>query len=278
MNKKMWIIVVLLTLIVGGVTIYKQLINNYENDELILHVFNAGKADSMLLYNENFAVLIDTGEEELGNTILEYLKEVNIEKIDYLIITHFDKDHVGGASQIINNIEIGMKLQSNYPKDSKSYNKYLEAIENNGIKVTTVTKELSFNFGDIKFAIDGADEKEYDDKPSNNSSLITKVLFKDNSLLFMGDAEDLRISEFLNDNEETYDFIKIPYHGHYQENLEELIKNINPKYAVITSSDEEKEDEVTLDILSKYNVSTYLARDGELDIIFDGFNIAVNQN
>ena len=278
MNKKMWIIVVLLTLIVGGVTIYKQLINNYENDELILHVFNAGKADSMLLYNENFAVLIDTGEEELGNTILEYLKEVNIEKIDYLIITHFDKDHVGGASQIINNIEIGMKLQSNYPKDSKSYNKYLEAIENNGIKVTTVTKELSFNFGDIKFAIDGADEKEYDDKPSNNSSLITRVLFKDNSLLFMGDAEDLRISEFLNDNEETYDFIKIPYHGHYQENLEELIKNINPKYAVITSSDEEKEDEVTLDILSKYNVSTYLARDGELDIIFDGFNIAVNQN
>ena len=278
MNKKMWIIVVLLTLIVGGVTIYKQLINNYENDELILHVFNAGKADSMLLYNENFAVLIDTGEEELGNTILEYLKEVNIEKIDYLIITHFDKDHVGGASQIINNIEIGMILQSNYPKDSKSYNKYLEAIENNGIKVTTVTKELSFNFGDIKFAIDGADEKEYDDKPSNNSSLITRVLFKDNSLLFMGDAEDLRISEFLNDNEETYDFIKIPYHGHYQENLEELIKNINPKYAVITSSDEEKEDEVTLDILSKYNVSTYLARDGELDIIFDGFNIAVNQN
>ena len=277
MNKKMWTIICLLTLLMGGIIIYKHLKNNYENTELKLHVFNAGKADSMLLYNDNFSVLIDTGEEELGNTIVNYLNDLGIEKLDYLIITHFDKDHVGGASKVINNIEIGSILQSNYPKESKVYDKYLEAIKNNNVKVVTVVKDISFSFGDIKFVVNGPDEEEYSEKPSNNSSLITKVYYKDNSLLFMGDAENLRISEFLSENNETFDFLKVPYHGHYQEKLEELIKRISPKYALITSSDKEIEDESTLEVLNKYNVKTYLTRKGTIDVVFDGTTIEVSQ-
>ena len=211
MDKRMWIIIGLLTLLLSGILIYKQVNNNYDNSDLKLHVFNAGKADSMLLYNDNFAVLIDAGEEELGESIVNYLNDLGISKLDYLIITHFDKDHVGGASKVINSIEIGSILQSNYVKESKVYDKYLEAIKTNNVKVTTVTKDVTFNFGDIKFVVNGPDEEEYVEKPSNNSSLITKVYFKDNSLLFMGDAENLRISEYLNENNETFDFLKVPF-------------------------------------------------------------------
>lgn len=277
MDKRMWIIVGLLKLLLSGILIYKQVSNNYDNSDLKLHVFNAGKADSMLLYNDNLAVLIDTGEEELGDSIVEFLNDLGISKLDYLIITHFDKDHVGGASKVINSIEIGSILQSNYVKESRVYDKYLEAIKNNNVKVTTVTKDVTFNFGDIRFVVNGPDVEEYVEKPSNNSSLITKVYFKDNSLLFMGDAENLRISEYLNENNETFDFLKVPYHGHYQDKLEELINRVSPKYAVITSSDKEIEDEETLEILNKYNVKTYLAREGEIDFTFDGTSIEVKQ-
>ena len=277
MDKRMWIIIGLLTLLLSGILIYKQVNNNYDNSDLKLHVFNAGKADSMLLYNDNFAVLIDTGEEELGDSIVEFINDLGISKLDYLIITHFDKDHVGGASKVINSIKIGCILQSNYVKESRVYDKYLEAIKNNNVKVTTVTKDVIFNFGDIKFVVNGPDVEEYVEKPSNNSSLITKVYFKDNSLLFMGDAENLRISEYLNENNETFDFLKVPYHGHYQDRLEELINSVSPKYAVITSSDKEMEDEETLEILNKYNAKIYLAREGEIGFTFDGTSIEVKQ-
>ena len=62
---------------------------------LNLWCFQAGKADAFLLWNESGTVLIDTGESGFGKEILKKLQELGIQRLDYLIITHFDKDHVG---------------------------------------------------------------------------------------------------------------------------------------------------------------------------------------
>jgi len=275
-DKKIIYIGILLIILIVFIIIISINKNNYKNEVLNIHFFDAGKADSMLLYNSNFAVLIDTGEKELGDTILTFFKDNNISKLNYLIITHFDKDHVGSAYKILNNIKVDNVLQSNYPKDSNVYSYYLEALDNNNIKPITLKSNLSFSFGDIKFIVNPS-TGEYYNKPSNNSSLITSVYYKDISLLFMADAEVDRIIEFLNNNQENYDFIKIPYHGHYQDNLEDLIKSINPNYAVITSSLEELEDDTTLELLKNYNVLTYLTRNGDINLVSDGTTIKISQ-
>ena len=87
--------------------------------ELTVHFFDAGKADAILLTTPDSTLLIDAGERGFGKTILAYLEEQGIERIDYLIVTHFDKDHVGGMARVINNIAVGTVLQSNQPKDSE---------------------------------------------------------------------------------------------------------------------------------------------------------------
>ena len=92
---------------------------------LDVYFFAAGKADAILLTTEKSAVLIDCGEKGFGQTILEKLSEKKIDRIDYLIVTHFDQDHVGGAAKVINNFPIGTVLQSNCPKDSEEYEKYV---------------------------------------------------------------------------------------------------------------------------------------------------------
>lgn len=276
MNKKIIILIGSLLLIVICSIIF--LISREDTTgKLKIYFFNAGKADSCIIYNDDFAVMIDTGEKELGEEIFTYLENNNITKLDYLIITHFDKDHVGSASTIINSIEVDNVIQSNYPKESKVYNKYLSALENKGIEAVTLREDLEFSFGDVYFTINPPLEKVYSNNESNNSSLIVSLKYKNNSFLFMGDAENLRIKEYLSTNNLSYDFLKVPYHGHYQTTLDELIEVIKPKYSVITSSLEEKEDDTTLDLLSNIGSKTYLTRNGSILITSDGDTINIKQ-
>ena len=79
-------------------------------DGMKVYAFNAGKADSFLIYNADFSVLIDTGEKELGDTIIEYLNANDIKKLDYLIVTHFDKDHIGSADEILESVDVRIAL------------------------------------------------------------------------------------------------------------------------------------------------------------------------
>lgn len=250
-------------------------LNNINKNSLNIHFFNAGKADSCLITYKNNVVLIDTGYSNLDDEIIEYLNNKKIKKINYLIITHFDKDHVGSASSIIDRFDIDYVLQSNIPKESREYNKYIESLNKKGITPITVTNNYEFKLKKIKYRVNGPN-KIYDKNESNNSSLIVSVCYKDNSFIFMGDAQKDRLKDFIKNNNDTYEFVKIPYHGNYQKQLEDLLDNIDAKYAIITSSSEDIEDDKMIELLDSMNIKYYLTRKGDIDIISDGNNIRIN--
>ena len=243
---------------------------------LNVHFFAAGKADAILISRtyeddaEQYNVLIDTGESTLAPTLLAYLSEHSITYLDALIITHFDKDHFGSAAEIIQNLAVRKLMVSNVEKDSDVYRNFLVAAATKGITPDVVAgedNERQFILGDLSFVVQGPTEV-YSKNASNNSSLITKLTFGEQKFLFMGDAENARLKDFYNTAlaAETYDFLKVPYHGHYQDRLETLISKTTPTYAVITSSDDEPEDVETLDLLARLGVKTYLTRKGAIDI------------
>jgi len=241
-----------------------------------IHFFNAGKADAILINNNDKTIMIDTGEITLSNEIKTYFRENDITKIDYLIITHFDKDHVGSASTIINNYEIGSVLQSNYPKDSVVYRAYLEALRNKNIEPITISDNYNFAFEELSCTVNGP-KSIYDEDESNNSSLIVSINYNNANFLFMGDAKNPRIKDFINTNNMDYDFIKIPYHGHYLKQLDNLLDNTKPEYAVITSSASNLEDDKTIDLLKKNSIEYYLTRKGPINISFKDNSIVVDQ-
>ncbi len=246
--------------------------------ELNVYCFDAGKADSFLLYTDDSAVLIDAGESGFGKTIAAKCGELGIEKLDYLIITHFDKDHVGGAKKVIEELTIDNVLQSNCPKESSEYDKYISALESKNIDAVTVREELSFSLDDVDYIVDPPKQETYTDpdQESNNSSLITSIQFGDNKMLFTGDAENDRLTEYLSDHSGHYDLVKIPHHGQWQKSLKDLIASTTPKDAIITSSDEEPEDEKTLDLLGSYNTNYYLTRTAPILITSDGSTITIS--
>lgn len=249
---------------------------NYKDYDFKIYFFNAGKADAIVLSKNDHYIMIDTGEESLSNEILEYFKKNNITKLDYLIITHFDKDHVGSASSIIDNIDVENVLQSNYPKDSEYYNNYVESLRNKNITAITVSDNYEFVISGLKITVNGP-TGVYENNESNNSSLIVTVINDSKKFLFMGDSQNARIKDFLEISDTDYDFIKIPYHGHYLKRLDEILENNEIKYAVITSSDKELEDDETIEMLNNYNINCYFTRKGPVTILSNGEDIVIKQ-
>ena len=252
-------------------------VNADPRPSLSLHVFSFGKADAFLFSTQEGAVLIDCGLNGQGKEILSYLADHDIREIHTLIITHFDKDHVGGASKVLKGIPVKRVLQSDSPKDSKEYEKYLKALTQSSLDPITVREVLSFSLGDVEFTVFPPEQDSYSKDPSNNSSLATLIKYGDTSFLFTGDAESARLQELLKTGFGTVGFLQIPHHGSWQTLLGALLNYVSPDYALITSSEEEPEDFVTLQLLQKFGAETLLTREGELDIISDGSALSVSQ-
>lgn len=246
-----------------------------ETTDLEVYFFDAGKADAILLTTENGTVLIDAGEKGFGKTILAHLEEKGIDKIDYLIITHFDQDHVGGAAKVINNITVETVLQSNCPKDSEEYEKYVKALDNAGLEAATVQETCVFTLDGVAYTVDPPRQSRYSSDNSNNSSLIVTVRNGENNFLFTGDAQTERLEEFLDSSWDTYDVLKIPHHGKDEPLLGALIESTKPAYAVITSSDEEPESTATVELLEQAGAEVLLTREGAVTFNSNGVNIEV---
>ena len=278
MNKEKIIMIGIITIIIGILGIFYYQKYKMEKDyKFQIYFFNAGKADAILLSKNNKYIMIDTGEENLSKEILNYFRQKNITKLEYLIITHFDKDHVGSAAAIIRNIKIGKVLQSNVPKESEFYNAYITALEEKKITPKTISGDNNIKVEDLEIIINGP-TTIYPKKESNNSSLIVSIKDNKNKFLFTGDIQNARLKDFVASNPTDYNFLKVPYHGNYLKRLEELLKINRIQYAVITSSEEEKEDPKTLELLSKYQIKTYLTRNGSIKILSNGSDIKIRQN
>lgn len=243
--------------------------------EMTVTVLNVGSADCIVMQTSNHTVMIDTGTDDESDTILSFLKENMISRIDYLIITHFDKDHVGGADKIIDAVEIGQVIQPDYVRDSKQYKEYAEAIKGKQTSVTKQTEDMEFVLDGVEIAIyvPVADFVVGDD---NNYSLVTSVIHGENSFLFAGDAEEIRLQELLDKGIGEYTFIKVPHHGKAEDNSEAFFSVVNPQYAVITCSIEEPAEDEMIELLEGIGTEVFLVSDGTVTCISDGVQISVS--
>lgn len=244
-------------------------------NELQVHVFSAGKADAYLVYTDEHAVLIDTGLRGFGKDIVKYLQKKDIPKLDALIITHFDKDHVGGAAKVLESIPVSRVLQSNCPQESDEYNAYLEALSTLQILPETLRETCSFSLDGVDYTIYPPKRESYNSDESNNSSLATAVRFGDTGILFTGDSESARINELCSIGIGAFDALQIPHHGDWYPELERLIEGTKPKLAFISSSSSEPEDARTLNLLESAGIDVYLSRNEKVNIHSDGSTLWV---
>lgn len=235
-------------------------------------ILKAGKADAMILKTENHCVIIDCGEKDDGKKITEYLDDNNISIIDYIFITHFDKDHVGGFPKIAENIDIENIMVPDYEGNNTEYKNYIKAVEEKELSVTRLKTDVYFVLDDVSFEVSIPKKQAYEES-DNDFSLVISVTHGENNFLFAGDAEQERISEILSEFSYEYDFLKVPHHGRYNSNTEKFVKVIMPKYSVICDSEKNPADEKTISALEAVGSEIYSTANGDVFVASDGKEI-----
>lgn len=205
---------------------------NTNNDLLKVHYLDVDQGDSIFIeLPNNETMLIDAAESYQSENIINYLKNLNYQKIDYVIGTHPHTDHIGGLKNIINTFEIGKIYMPKVVSTTKTYESLLMAIKDKNLKINTAKAGTSIIDTDaLKINILAPNNSTYTEL--NNYSVVTKITYGTTKFLFMGDSEKL-IENEIKENV-TADVIKIGHHGSNTSSSIDFIKKVNAKYGIIS--------------------------------------------
>lgn len=220
-------------------------ISNKIFQEIKIYFVDVGQGDSTLIQTiEGKNILIDGGGSEFGSfdvgesILLPYLLDRRITTIDYLMISHFDSDHIGGVFAILENLEVKNIIISKQGETSENLKKFYEITNNKGIRTIIVKK------GDIveidkysHFEILFPEDNLIEDNILNNNSIVARFNSLDFSILFTGDIEEIaekRLCELYSGTDKLEAFVlKVAHHGSKTSSTEEFLELVKPKIALI---------------------------------------------
>lgn len=251
-----------------------------KEDVLSVCYLDVGQGDSTYIkLPSGETMLIDAGEWDEADHVIEYIESDGVEKIDYLIGTHPHSDHIGGLSDIMNTFEIGKLYMPKVVHTSKTFENVLDAIEENNIELHKAAEgEIIYEDDALKIEFLAPVSEEYDDL--NNYSAVIKIQYYKNSFLFMGDAEKLSENE-IKGNVDA-DVLKVGHHGSSTSSSKKFLNRVLPKIAVISVGEDNSyghPSEKVIGRLKEMNVKI-LRTDklGDIVIESDGENINVKED
>lgn len=228
-------------------------INIIKKEDSIV-MFDVKQGDCILLKSKNKAILIDTGGSynyEYSDSIVDYLKSIGIRKIEYLIITHGDYDHMGEAINLVNKFKV-KNVIFNHGEYNELEKKLIKVLEKKKIPYYQNIKELNIKDNKLYFL----NNKIYDNENDNSIVLYTNI--NSYRLLLMGDA-GVEVEQDLMDkyNLEDIDILKVGHHGSKTSSKEKFINYINSDYSIISVGKNNRyghPNNEVLDILKNSNI------------------------
>ncbi len=206
-------------------------------------MIDVGQGDSTLIITpNNKTILIDGGGSEyydIGkNTLLPYLLDMGISRLNYMVISHFDSDHVNGLLTILKELQVENIIIGKQYEKTQQYNQFLEIIYNNQLNIKQVSSGDRINVEkDVSIDILFPTKKLISTNPLNNNSIVAKLRYKQFDMLFTGDIEEIAENQLLdlysNTNILKSTILKVAHHGSKTSSSEKFINIVSPKFAVI---------------------------------------------
>ena len=244
-------------------------------NNLVIHFVDVGQGDCILIGQNNEYILIDAGNNEDGQLLVEYFKELGVKKFKYVIGTHAHEDHIGGIDNIINNFELDKFYMPDVITTTKTFEDVLDALLKKQKAFDTPKIGDKFKLNDLEFEVLylGTDKSDL-----NDTSIVLKLTYKNTTYLFMGDATSKVEKILINEGKNlSSDVLKVGHHGSQYSSTTTFLKKVNPSYAVIQVGQDNEYDhpkQVTLDKLNKLNTLTYRTDEqGTIILTSDGENI-----
>nr|WP_250675326.1 ComEC/Rec2 family competence protein [Paeniclostridium ghonii]MCM0167455.1 MBL fold metallo-hydrolase [Paeniclostridium ghonii] len=191
-----------------------------------LHFINTGNSDAILIKQGDKAALIDGGDNDDEETVVNYLTKVGVKELEYVFATHPHADHIGGLDAVINSISVKNVYVSNGDANTKTYSDFIEAMSNKGLYPSVPLLNSEFKLGTSKFKVLSVANT---DDPNNNS-IVLEYINGNDKVLLMGDAE-AEIESKINTGD--VDLLKVGHHGSHSSTSKAFLDKVTPEYAII---------------------------------------------
>ncbi len=241
------------------------------DSNMSVHFIDVGQGDSTLIISpKGDAMLIDAGNNGVGDDVIAYMKKQGIEKLEVLIGTHPDADHIGGLDTVIYEYDVESFYMPRKSHTTKTFKDVLLAAKEKGLKIKEAKIGETFMIGEeVKCEILNP-VKEYGND-NNLWSAVVRIEYGKRSFLFMGDAEVENESDILEYGEYVdSDVIKLGHHGSSTSSSKRFIEAVSPDAAVVSckmGNSYGHPHKETLELLEKEGVQLYRT-DEQGDIVF----------
>jgi competence protein ComEC len=288
-NRRKLNLLLILFLILTNILVWQALFNLGLDNSLEVIFFDVGQGDAVFIETPyKHQILIDGGPD---SKILEKLtKEMPFwdRTIDLIILTHPEKDHLAGLLEVLERYKVEQILWTGVIRDTAEYNKWQELIKKEKAKITIAQAPQRIKAGRVSLNILYPFESLEGEKleESNDTSIIFRLIFGDDSFLFTGDVEKSVEKKILSECREEVDcllgsdVLKVSHHGSKTSTSEEFLKEVSPEVAIISCGRNNSyghPHQETLDILEKYGIRIFRTDlNGDIKIISDGKNYAIS--
>lgn len=202
-------------------------------ETLEVHFIDVGQGDAVFIKCGEHAMLIDAGDNSKGSAVQLYLTKQGVSKLDYVIGTHPDADHIGGLDVIITKFDCNTVIMPETERDTATYRDVIMAMEYKGYQNTPPVPGDSYQLGEAVFTII-APNRDYGED-YNNASVGLLLCHGDNRFIFTGDAEsEAEEDMLLNGIDLSADVMKAGHHGSSSSGSAAFLDAVNPKYVVIS--------------------------------------------
>ena len=201
-----------------------------------LHVLEVGKADALLIECEGKFLVVDGGTPDRGEEVCRYLARRGVPKIDLMVNTHPDSDHIGGLKAVLEEFPVSAFWMPALPPEiapaDSAYTGVMDALREKGIAPENPARGQEFFLGGLKIRV-LAPVKARD--TVNNNSIVLRLAYGDTSFLLMGDAEAEEEADLLDlGGDLRADVLKVGHHGSKTSSTQRFLDAVKPEYAAIS--------------------------------------------
>ncbi|MFD2760148.1 ComEC/Rec2 family competence protein [Lentibacillus juripiscarius] len=226
-------IIFTLTIIFTSILTPSAHIHAEQQSDLDVHFINVGQGDSMLIQTPSGKnILIDGGRPKAGKKVVKFLKEQNVNKIDLMIATHPDIDHIGGLIQVMKTFEVKRILDTGKMNSTRTYARYVSQIIKQQIPIDIAERNDLIKLDPkLKVRILNTNKGT---KSTNKSSIVMKVTFKELDFLLMSDVEKEQEKKLMKKYSLDSEIMKVAHHGSHTSTSLEFLKEVIPEAAILT--------------------------------------------
>jgi competence protein ComEC len=253
------------------------------SDEVRIHFIDVGQADCILIeLPTDEEILIDAGNRDDAQVIINYLEQLGIDDIEYFILTHPHEDHIGSAPAVLDYYDVDKVYMPDVAQDSQIYRDTVSAVENEDAELIKAKAGISIiDSEDISFYVLAPNSMWYSE--TNEYSLVTRLTYKDTSFLFTGDAEGVSETEMINAGYDIdSDLLKVGHHGGKTSTSKNFLDCVSPEYAVISVGKDNSYGHPTDQVLKRLNNSgAQIFRTdeiGSITAVSDGTDIKIGKS